>query len=49
MRIRLSTLYDARGLALYDRRLYPAAAAEFTAAIRYLPQARAAAAARARP
>lgn len=37
-RIRLSTLYDARGLTYFDRGLLFEAEAEFSHAIKYLPQ-----------
>ena len=37
-RIRLSTLFDARGLTYFDRGSLEEAQAEFTSAIKYLPQ-----------
>ena len=37
-RIRLSTLFDARGLTYFDRGSLQEAQAEFTSAIKYLPQ-----------
>mmetsp|Transcript_13038 Transcript_13038/g.29987 ORF Transcript_13038/g.29987 Transcript_13038/m.29987 type:complete len:530 (-) Transcript_13038:377-1966(-) len=38
IRIRLSTLFDARGLTYFDRGMHMEAETEFTNAIKYLPQ-----------